>query len=113
MLFLPILTCSHLPGRRSLAVFTFPFPSILWSPVFFANVWSVVSTALVRGAVPFSLLCRHFCADDDSSGMFCTNVLYECLTREKPEVLQTYLALHQFVDKLKSQYVFVIRAMVP
>jgi anaphase-promoting complex subunit 1 len=37
-----------------------------------------------------------------SFSSFCTAVLYECLTRDKPEMLQTYLALYLSLSALDS-----------
>ena len=33
---------------------------------------------------------------------FCTSILYECLAKEKPEMLMTYLAMHQAIQCLPS-----------
>ena len=43
---------------------------------------------------------HNFCAaasPDDKDAAFFTAVLYECLTREKPEILPTYIALWKLV----------------
>lgn len=34
-------------------------------------------------------------SDAASLATFCTSVLYECLTQDKPEILQTYLSIYQ------------------
>ncbi len=55
---------------------------------------------------------RHFCIDTNVAGTFSTAVLYECLTREKPEMLQTYLAMYQTVERLKYQLSIFILVFV-
>lgn len=45
----------------------------------------------------------HFCNEKSLLGTFCTDVLYECLTREKPEMLRTYLAIYQIITHLHQQ----------
>jgi hypothetical protein len=34
-------------------------------------------------------------SESASLAAFCTSVLYECLTQDKPEILQTYLSIYQ------------------
>jgi Anaphase-promoting complex sub unit 1 C-terminal domain/APC1 beta sandwich domain/Anaphase-promoting complex subunit 1 middle domain len=53
---------------------------------------------------------KHFCVESTDSdsiersmSTFATNVLYECLTREKPEMLHTYLAAFQVLRELSRQ----------
>lgn len=52
---------------------------------------------------------NHFCSDTDDDDQkagvseFCTSVLYECLTREKPEMLRTYLSIYQLLQQLPVQ----------
>ena len=46
---------------------------------------------------------KHFCSDDSERARFCTNVLYSCLTHEKPEMLPTYLSIYQAMEQLRHQ----------
>eukprot|EP00026_Physarum_polycephalum_P000617 Phypoly_transcript_00618.p1 GENE.Phypoly_transcript_00618~~Phypoly_transcript_00618.p1 ORF type:complete len:1448 (+),score=229.82 Phypoly_transcript_00618:543-4346(+) len=45
---------------------------------------------------------RLFCNEDTPAGSFFTSVLYECLTHEKPEILQTYIYFRNGAKKLQS-----------
>ena len=51
-------------------------------------------------ALPAQSVIRHFCKPDLASGEFSTAALYECLTRDKPEMLETYLAIYQILQDL-------------
>ncbi|KAJ3090790.1 Anaphase-promoting complex subunit 1 [Quaeritorhiza haematococci] len=50
-------------------------------------------------------LCRASPCQPASTAMasFCTSVLYECLTMDKPEIIETYLSIYQAVQNLSSQ----------
>lgn len=43
---------------------------------------------------------KHLCSDSSNNSSFCISILYECLTREKPEMIRTCMELHRFIDKL-------------
>lgn len=47
---------------------------------------------------------REFCSGNGSiTGSFCTNVLYESLVQEKPEILRTYLHMFNMIGSLALQ----------
>jgi len=48
---------------------------------------------------------RHFCNDELPSSAMCSAVLYECLTREKPEMIQIYLSLYNLMESFDKVYV--------
>lgn len=50
---------------------------------------------------------QQFCGDEIESSSFFTTVLNECLTQEKPEMLQYYLQLFQFAKQIQSNFFLV------
>jgi hypothetical protein len=47
--------------------------------------------------------CRHFGADDSLLGTFSTDILYECLTRDKLEMIPTYLSLYRMTESIDTR----------
>ncbi|KAJ3276875.1 Anaphase-promoting complex subunit 1 [Terramyces sp. JEL0728] len=53
-------------------------------------------------------LVQHFCQDNNELGEFCKMAVYDCLSKEKPEMIEIYLWLYysiKFVDRQVPDYI--------